>query len=621
MPLDNNAAPQPSNPWENSYPADLDWNVAPTPTTMVAMFEESVAKYKDRVALNFEGKKITYGELGEMVNHFAKGLQDQGLGEGHRIGICLPNTPFYAVAYYGALKAGATLANFDPTAPADALAQQIDDSKTDALVAINLVGDAVQPLYPNVEKALHQSSLQKVIYCNLADALPKSKGVPFKVINKIADSHIPFFNKAARKLGDKKGVKPTVKVKNDAQHVSFQKLLKSKGAPAAAESKPGDVVLLQYTGGTTGVPKGASLTNANLTANLEQCQEWFLSGKTEEEKKEQQKVLAVLPFFHVFSMTAMLNLSIKMGSEIIVMPKPDMDEMMHLITHEKPTIFAGVPTLYKKICDYPGVEDMDLSSLKVCISGGASLPATTMEAFKKLTGLDLMEGYGLSETSPLVMANPLSGEKKPGSVGLPVPGLEVRFTDIDDPTKVLKFGEEGEICVRGPQVMQGYFGRPDETAKVFDKDGFFHTGDIGVMDQDGYIFITDRLKDMIINNGFKAFPKKIEETIREFPGVSEVIVIGVKDEKAGEVPRAFIQKKPGAEVDPAALVEFLKGHLKAYEMPRVSNIVFRDELPLTKIGKPDKKALRQQEKEREAASEKGASATAAIKKKPQGPGV
>lgn len=604
---ENNSQPTPANDTAASgtyiAKAEGSKNVAITPGTMVELFDESVKKYGDRVCLNFMDKKLTYREVGKMVDSFAKGLQDQGIGKGSTVGICLPNTPFCIIAYYGAMKAGAKVANFDPTSPADALAQQINDSNTDAIVAINLIGEGNMLLYPNVEKALGMSNLKQIIVCDLADALPSIKGKLFRAVNKAVDltNHglLKAFNKKALAFRSKKGVKPVAKIKRDSKHLFFSDLLKSKGAPTPSDAKPEDVALLQYTGGTTGLPKGAELTHANLTANIQQAKICFTGGK---ENAEQQKALAVLPFFHVFSMTAMMNLSIAMGSEIIIMIKPEVDKMVGLIRSEKPGLYAGVPLLYKKMIDF-GATAEDLGSLKICISGGAPLPETTAEAFKKLTGVEITEGYGLSETSPLATLNPIFGQKKPGSIGKLVPGTEIKFANIDFPDKNVPIHMEGEICLRGPQVMKGYHGQAEETAKVFDTEGFFHTGDIGVMDNDGYVFITDRKKDMVIVNGFKAFPKKIEETIRKFEGVSEVIVIGDKNEKSGEVVMAFVQPKPGVTLDAAKLVEFLKDHLKDYEVPRVSNIEFRAELPVTKIGKPDKKPLKEEmARRREAAA-------------------
>jgi long-chain acyl-CoA synthetase len=592
MPKDNDNQASSQFPWTKSYPVDIQWNSEIPAKTMIEIFDESVKKYGDRTCLNFLGQKLTYKEVGAMVERFAKGLQDQGIGKDSTIGVCLPNTPFYVVAYYGALKTGAKVANFNPTSPPEALAQQINDSKTDFIVALNLKDPL--PLFPNVEKAMELSSLKKIIVCEMPDALPPLKKFAYKAINGVKS----LWGKSAM-VGSKKGGK----------YLSFKKLLKSKGALKPVDISPDDVAVLQYTGGTTGVPKGAALTHSNLSANLEQAKLWFSGGK---ESPTQEKTLVALPFFHVFSMTVQMNLALYLGDELVVLPKPDVKAILEAIDKERPQKFAAVPPLYKKMADFKTVKDYDLSSLKTCISGGAPLPETTMMAFKKLTGLDLIEGYGLSETSAVATANPVNGQKKLGSVGLPMPKTEIKFANIDFPDQTVPIKMEGEICLRGPQVMKEYFGRPDETAKVFDKDGFFHTGDIGMMDEDGYVFITDRIKDMIIVNGFKAFPKKIEEAIRKYEDVSEVIVIGIPDESVGEVVKAFVQPKEGKTIKPEDLVAFLKDKLTDYELPRVKNVEFRDSLPLTQIGKPDKKPLREEEKAKREQAKKSA---------PKGPGL
>lgn len=589
-----------SFPWEKSYPVDIQWQADIPEKTLVQLFDESVLKHRDRPCLNFMGKKKwTYGEIGDMVDRFAKGLQDRGIGKGSTVGVCLPNTPFYLIAYYGALKAGARVANFDPTSPPEALAQQIKDSQTDIMVSLNLTGDAAQPLYPAVRAAMDIAPFKKIVVCDMADSLPAVSGFAFRAINSLVNvtKWWPGLNKKVAAFRDKKGIKPVVKIAKDDKHLFFSDLVKTKGKLKIADIKPEDIALLQYTGGTTGVPKGAALTHNNLAANLQQAKIWFTGGQ---ESKTQEKVFAVLPFFHVFSMTVQMNLALHMGAELITMPRPDIKPMLDIINAEKPTMFAAVPALYKKMAEYKDIAKYDLSSLKTCISGGAPCPETLMAAWKALTGVELIEGYGLSETSPIAIANPVNGVKKSGSIGLPVPRTEVKFADIDFPDKDVPIHMEGEICLRGPQVMKEYFGRPDATSEVFDNDGFFHTGDIGVMDQDGYVFITDRKKDMIIVNGFKAFPKKIEEAIRSFPDISEVIVVGMEDKSVGECVVAFIQPQEGRTLDAAALVEFLKGKLKSYEVPRVKNIEFRSELPLTKIGKPDKKPLKEEVKRRAA---------------------
>ena len=604
--MTNQPRPQPKSekPWIRSYPADIKWDSDVPVSTLVADFDEAVQKYAGRTWLSFFGQKLTFGEVGVMVDHFAKGLQEQGIGKGSTVGICLPNTPYYVIAYFGALKAGATVANFNPTYTETELEYQIKDSKTDIMITTN-----VSSIYPNVEKMLDRTPLKKIVVGDLDAALPFIKRNGVRLINSIVDLAGVFGEAAGKKASvwrDKKGVPGLSRVKrHGGKVVSFKKLLKNDGKPAAVTVTADEVAVLQYTGGTTGVPKAAMLTHANLSANVHQAHTWFTGGK---EPASQEKILAVLPFFHVFSMTTLMNFSLKSGSELHMIPKPDMKQMLEIIQDEGITIFAGVPKVYKGMLEYKGVEKYDLSSLKFGLSGAAALSDDTRAGIKKLVGIDLTEGYGLSETSPLAIANPINGLKKQGSIGLPVPGTEIKFTDVEFPDREVAIKMEGEICLKGPQIMAGYWQRPDETAKVMDKDGFFHTGDVGYMDEDGYVFIVDRIKDMINVNGYKAFSRKVEDAIRLHDAVSEVIVIGVPNDRSGEAVKAFVQLKPGKTLKAEELHEFLKDKLVSYCLPRASMIEFRDSLPATMIGKPDKKALKDEEKAKREA-----------KKKPQGP--
>jgi long-chain acyl-CoA synthetase len=581
--MSSSANPQPKSeyPWSKKYPVDIDWDMDVPVSTMVKMLEESVKKNGDKTALNFMGKKLTFKELDEMSDKFAKGLQDQGIGKGNHVGLCLPNTPFYVVAYYGALKAGATVVNFNPLYAEKEMKDQINDSQCDIMVSLN-----VKQIQPKVDGMLNGATcLKKVIVADLSDALPGVKKHAYRVLNAVKG----VFGKS-----------DAVKVENNATHIPFAKMMKAKGKPAPVDVKPEDIAVLQYTGGTTGIPKAAVLTHGNLTANINQAGMWFASGIKE---GKQEKMLAVLPFFHVFSMTVQMNLSLKLGAELVMLPKFDAETTLKTIDKEKPTMFAGVPTLYKALMDHKDVKKYDLSSLEVCLSGGAGLPETTQKRWKALTGKELTEGYGLSETSPIATANPVHGEKKLNSIGMPLPKTEVRIVNLEFPDKECPITVEGEICLRGPQVMKEYWNRPDETAKVMDKDGYFHTGDVGYMDNEGYIFIVDRIKDMINASGLKVFPRKVEEAIMQHPNVSEVIVLGVKDEYRGENVKAFIVFKPGAEkVDNKAMTDFLRDKLAPYELPKLYE--HRDALPKTMIGKPDKKALKAEEAAKEAQAKK-----------------
>jgi long-chain acyl-CoA synthetase len=554
------------NPWKDSYPVDIKWDSNIDPATLPALFDQAVKSFAARPCLSFLGKKTTYRETGEMVARFAKGLQGIGVGKGTRVGLCLPNSPFYVIAYYGALKTGATVVNFNPLYAEKEIESQITDSRTEVMVTLN-----VPQIQPKVEGMLGRTPLKKIVFCELADALPPLKGLVFAFLKKNGGN-----------------------VREDAAHAAFRTLVRNDGRPAPADIAPGDVAVLQYTGGTTGVPKAAMLTHANLTANIRQVHLWFTGGAP---APEGEKMLAVLPFFHVFSMTVQMNLTLITGAELIMLPKFELKNMLKTITREKPTIFAGVPTLYKAIAGYPDIKRYDLTSLKLCLSGGAPLPETTRAEFRALTGLDLVEGYGLSETSPLATGNPVKGLRKINSIGLPVPRTEIKIADMDTGAQVLP-GKEGEICIRGPQVMKGYWNRPEETAAVFDAQGFLRTGDIGYMDADGYIFIVDRIKDMIIASGFKVFPRRVEDAILEHPAVAEVMVAGLKDDYRGETVKAWIVLKEGSTATERDFRDFLHVRLAPYEMPKLME--FRQSLPRTLIGKPDRKTLLAEERAKAA---------------------
>jgi long-chain acyl-CoA synthetase len=554
-------------PWLKAYPPGIDWNADIPVSTMPELIGASMARHADRECLDFMGATLTYRETGAMVDRFAKGLQDLGIGKGARVGLCLPNSPFYVVAYHGILKAGAIVVNFNPLYAEKEIRDQINDSQVETMVTLN-----VAVIQPKVEKMLGVTPLKRIIFCELADALPPVKAWAFRALNVL------------------KGYREAPRVIEDAAHIPFSRMMHSSGAPAPVAITPDDVAVLQYTGGTTGIPKAAQLTHANVAVNTRQAAMWFTAGG---DPGAQLRMLAVLPFFHVFSMTVQMNLTLFSGGALIMLPKFELKTLLKSITRDRPTVFAGVPTLYRAITGYAQSNPVDLSSLKLCVSGGAPLPDNVREDFKALTGLELVEGYGLSETSPLATGNPINGMKKTGSIGLPMPRTEIRLISIDT-NEEAPGGALGEIRIRGPQVMKGYWNRPDETAKVIDKDGFLCTGDIGFMDADGYVFIVDRIKDMIIASGFKVFPRKVEEIILQHPAVAEVMVAGIRDEYRGETVKAWIVLKEGTAATDGDLRTFLHDKLAAYEMPK--QVEFRLSLPKTLIGKPDRKALLAEEK-------------------------
>ncbi len=351
-----------------------------------------------------------------------------------------------------------------------------------------------------------------------------------------------------------------------------------------------DVAILQYTGGTTGIPKGAMLTHANISANTAQACHQFVGTK-----ESAAKILGVLPLFHGFAMTLVMNMGIALGSELILLPRFDLDTVLRTIHKTRPTLFMGVPTILTAILSSSKLDQYDLSSIEYCISGGAPLPITVKNKFEQLTDCVVVEGYGLSECSPVVTCNPLKGTRKDGSIGLPMPGTVVEIRDVNNPDKLLPRGEKGEVCVTGPQVMAGYWKRSEETSNAIHEERL-HTGDVGYMDEEGYVYLIDRIKELILCSGYNVYPRVIEEAILLHPSVSEVTVIGIQDEYRGQSPKAFVKLSDGASLTAEELREFLNDKLSRIEMPK--EIEFRDDLPKTMIGKLSKKELMAEEKER-----------------------
>jgi long-chain acyl-CoA synthetase len=375
---------------------------------------------------------------------------------------------------------------------------------------------------------------------------------------------------------------------DDGRHLRFADLTANGGDPVRVAVDPAeDVAVLQYTGGTTGLPKGAMLTHANLYANAIQATMWFEGARPGEER-----LLAVLPFFHVFAMTAAMNLPIRLGAEIVMLPRFDLDQAMETIAKKRPTLFPAVPTIYTAINNHKNRSRYDLSSIKFCISGGAPLPSEVKVAFERGTGCRLVEGYGLSEASPVTNCNPIAGVNKTGSIGLPLPGTTIELVSLEDGQTPVPTGERGELCVRGPQVMKGYWNRPEETAATL-RDGLLHTGDVAYMDEDGYVFIVDRIKDLILCSGFNVYPRNVEEAIHLHPAVAEVVVGGIPDAYRGQTVKAWIRLKDGETLDAEGLRAFLQDKLSTIEQPK--QVEFRDELPKTLIGKLNRKALLEEE--------------------------
>jgi len=544
--------------WEASYPEGISWQTKISAQPLPSLLDTAAAKFGDQVCISFRGHQTLYRDVADQVNRAAKGFQALGVKKGIKVGLLLPNCPYAVICYYGVLKAGGTVVNINPLYSAREIEDQITDSGLCILVTLNM-----KALYKKVEPRLEEGGqLETIIVCSLGGVLPFHEKVLFRLLKRHEVANIP----------------------DDDCHVLFDRLIDNAGDPEPVTIDPAsDIAVYQFTGGTTGYPKAAALTHANLFANTEQLAMWATEAKPGAEK-----ILGVLPLFHSFGMTAVMNLGIKLGAGLILLPNFKPADVLDAIGREKPTIFIGVPTMFSALNAVRDIGKYDITSLNYCISGGAPLPAETQNRFEEISGCTLVEGYGLSETSPVVAVNPLNGKGKPGSVGLPLPGTVVTIVSMSEPDRVLGSDERGEICTEGPQVMAGYANRAKDNVHVF-RGGYLHTGDVGYLDDDGYLYVVDRIKDLILSGGFNVYPRMVEEVIHMHPAVHEAAVCGVSDKHRGEIVKAFVSLRDGEEVTAAQLRTFLRDKLAPFQMPR--KIEIRTTLPKTLIGKISKKDL------------------------------
>ncbi|BBB10969.1 long-chain-fatty-acid--CoA ligase [Sphingopyxis sp. FD7] len=544
--------------WSTEYHHPTDWDQSFAPLSLPDMLAASVARRGDAPMLDFMGRQFGYAEVARGAARVARGLQQLGLGKGSRVGLFLPNVPHYVAAYYGALMAGATVVNFSPLYTVAELEAQVEDSGTDTLFTLSAAA-----LLPTALKVLDGSSLKRLIVGSVAGGLPRTKSLLYRLFKRREVAPLP----------------------GDRRVIRFSALTDNDGRPEPVAIDPEkDIALIQYTGGTTGTPKGAKLTHQNLTANARQV------NAIDPDHDAEDRILGVLPFFHVFANTCVLNRTVLNGGSITMLPRFDAKQALAAIGRTKTTALPGVPTMYQALLDHPDLARTDFSSLRVCISGGAPMPAELREKFVAATGASLVEGYGLTESSGVVATNPYDGPVRPGTIGQPLPATHIRLLDKEDPSKDAPDGEPGELAVKGPQVMQGYWNRPDADKDSFTADGWLRTGDVAVIEEGGYIRIVDRLKDMIAVGGFKVYPSVIEAHLYEHPAVKEAIVLGVPDAYRGEAPKAFVTLEEGFEVTGEALAAWLNPQLGKHE--RVIAVEVRDTLPKTMIGKLDRKALR-----------------------------
>ncbi|GER17967.1 long-chain-fatty-acid--CoA ligase [Variovorax boronicumulans] len=562
-----------SKPWLASYPEGVAWDHAITPTSVQQILADAVAGFPDRPAIDFMGKRLNYRELGALVDRAAKGLQALGVRPGVHVGLFLPNTPHYLVALFGVLQAGGTVVNYSPLDAAKVLEHKIEDSQTDFLITLDLAA-----LYPQMAAMLGKTRLKKLIVGNLAEMT----GAPEQVAAQM------------------KAKKETVEISGDEHHLRFSELLDNDGRYTLHPiGDPREALaILQYTGGTTGQPKGAMLTHANLSSACEQVV-ITQSGTPPVLQMGIERLLAVLPPFHIYALTVNLLLGVRLAAEIVQHLRFDPKAALRDIAEKKLTTFCGVPTMFTAVIGDPDTPQYDLHSLKLCNSGGAPLPMEVGERFRAITGTWLAEGWGMTETSPTGTFSPAHGQRKAGSCGIPHPGVVIKMLDLEDPTRYVPLGEKGEMCIQGPNVMKGYWNKPEATADSTTFDGFFRTGDVGYMDEDGFVFIVDRCKDMLLCSGYNVYPRVLEEAIYQHPAVHEVAVIGVPDEYRGQSPKAFVTLKPGAEAfDIKALQSFLKERVGKHEM--VQALEIRAALPKTAVGKLSKKDLVDEELRKQA---------------------
>ena len=569
-------------PWlekyESGVPETIEYNGQLTHEMLDASAQTYANQVATRLLLSYLPLGIsvqatqTYAALKDSVDRFAFAMRKIGLQQGDRIAIMLPNIPQQVISFFGALKAGCVVVNTNPTYTPRELAHLLEDSGAAAIVVLS-------GFYERVAQVRDGVDLKHTIVADLPDPL----GFPF---NRLVE-------KKVRKAG------MMVDVPDGPGIWKFDNLIKtSEPDPPAIDVSPDDVILFQYTGGTTGSPKAAMLTHRNVMSNIQQIESWYRDLQYGGEK-----VLGAIPFFHVYGMSVAMLFSIYTGAELIVTPDPrQTDLVLEILQREKVTMYPGIPTMYTAIINHPKIDDTDLSSVRACLSGGMSLPVQVQRRFEQISGGKLVEGYGLTETSPVACANPINGMRKEGSIGFPIPGTEVAIVGLepneDGKYEQVPTGEEGELVIRGPQVMKGYWKRPDETAEAITEEGWLHTGDIARMDEDGCFYIVDRKKDLIIASGYNIVPREGEEVIYMHEKVQEAVVVGVPDAVRGENVKAYIVLKAGQSSAQEEITQFCREHLAPYKVPRL--VEFRDELPKSQIGKILRRVLLEEEKRKQA---------------------
>jgi long-chain acyl-CoA synthetase len=584
--------PTMEKPWLSAYEKGVSPTLSYPEQTLGDLLSQTARRYPDKIAISFVlrymlggrftvGGKLSYKQLSDLVDRMATALYQLGVRKGDRVGLMLPNSPHYVISFFAATSIGAVVVNINPTYTSRELQQQLADAGAETMVLLNL-------FWPRLREVRAETPVKRVIVAQLFDTLR----FPSSLLVKGAQRRAPEW----------------VEVRPEQDIFFFSDLLRYPPSPPHVDIRPSDTALFQYTGGTTGLPKAAMLSHSNLVANVVQVDEWVVDGQPGREK-----ILAALPFFHVYGMTTAMLYGVRLGAELVAVPNPrPIDNVMRIIAKERPTIFPGVPAMYIGIINHKDAAAYDMRSVRVCVCGSAPLPAQVQERFEALTGGRLVEGYGLSEASPLTHGNPVHGRRKVGSIGVPFPDTEAKIIDLETGASLPFDGEaQGELCVRGPQVMKGYWNQPEETAATLDAEGWLHTGDICRVDPEGYFYVVDRKKDMINVSGFKVLPRDVEEVLFMHPKVMEAVVAGIPNPARGDdTVKAYVVAKPGESPTAEEIREFCKLHLAPYKVPR--EVEFRDELPKTMVGKVLRRVLVEEEKAKQKGSgeKKTESATA-----------
>jgi len=551
-------------PWLKFYEPGVPPVLTYPEITLGNVLSQTAGNYPHHAALVFYGKKITYKELDALVNQFAHALIGIGVGKGDRVALMLPNIPQMVIAYYGTLRIGAVAVPTNPLYHEHELEVQLHDSGAETIVAVDM-------FYPVLSRVLSRTKVKHVVLCGVKDFLPFPLNFLYPIKARIE--------------------KQWVSVRRMPPLYDFEEMLRHAPAtPTNVDVASTDTALLQYTGGTTGVPKGAVLTHRNLVVNSTQTKAWLSHAQ-----EGREIILAAIPFFHVYGMTTAMNFGVLIGAEMILVPKFHTKEVITMIDKYHPTIFPGIQAMYLAIGNYPGITKYDLTSLHAAISGAGPLMREVQERFELLTKARIVEGYGLSEASPVTHANPIFGNRKIGSIGLPWPDTEARIVDLATGEFLVPVGETGELIIRGPQVMQRYWNKPDETARTL-RNGWLYTGDIAKMDADGYFYIVDRIKDMIKTVGENVYPREVEEVLFKHPKVKEAVVVGLPDQFLGEKIKAYIVLKDGQLATEEEIIEYCSENLSKFKVPK--EIDFRPQIPKTAVGKVRRYVLRNDERKK-----------------------